>query len=118
MYSGKGVFAKSFYREGLVPRFNKRCKMEEFFYPSADGQSRIHAVFWRPPGEALGVLQIIHGMSEYAERYSPFAEFMNSAGIAVCAEDHLGHGKTAANPGRLGFFDAAHDYKTVLSEKR
>ncbi len=92
--------------------------MEEFYYPSADGKSEIHAVLWLPDGEVSGVLQIIHGMSEYAERYSRFAGYMNSRGIAVCAEDHLGHGKTAKRPEELGKFDDKRDYKTVLSDIR
>lgn len=92
--------------------------MEEFYYPSADGKSQIHSIIWRPEGEALGVIQIIHGMSEYAERYSPFAAFMNAQGFVVCGEDHLGHGKTAEKPENLGRFDDDGNYKTVLSDIR
>lgn len=92
--------------------------MEEFYYPSADGKSKIHALVWRPEGKAAGVLQIVHGMSEYAARYSPFAEFLTANGFAVCAEDHLGHGKTAESRKELGRFDDKRDYKTVLSDIR
>ena len=76
--------------------------MEEIFYPSADGSHKVHACIWRPRGEVVAVLQIIHGMEEYAARYAPFAEQAAARGILVCAEDHLGHGKTAN--GDLGHF--------------
>lgn len=92
--------------------------MENIFYMSKDGKNRIHACVWRPEGEIRGVLQIIHGMSEYAERYAPFAQFLNAAGIAVCAEDHLGHGQSAAEADALGRFDDNHDFNTVLSDIR
>ena len=68
--------------------------MNEIFYPSHDNKTTIHACVWRPEGEVKGVVQIIHGMCEYAERYTPFAEFLNDSGYLVVAEDHLGHGKS------------------------
>ena len=65
----------------------------EFYFPSSDGSSRIHAVEWTPEsGEIIGVLQIAHGVAEYGMRYAPFAEFMTEHGFAVVANDHLGHG--------------------------
>lgn len=92
--------------------------MKEFYYPSADGKNKIHAVISRPEGKARGVLQIIHGMSEYAERYEPFMEFMSGNGFVVCAEDHLGHGKTAPTANLLGRFDDKRDINTVISDVR
>ena len=69
--------------------------MEDLFYPSADGRHTVHACIWRPDGAVKGVLQIIHGMEEYAARYAPFAEEAARRGFLVCAEDHLGYGGTA-----------------------
>lgn len=92
--------------------------MEDIFYPSADGVNTIHACVWQPDGEIKGVVQIIHGMAEYAERYAPFAEFLCKHGYLVCAEDHLGHGKSVKSADDFGYFNAAHDYKTVLADIR
>ena len=62
----------------------------EFYFPSSDGSSRIHAAEWTPEsGEIIGVLQIAHGVAEYGMRYAPFAEFMTEHGFAVVANDHL-----------------------------
>ena len=70
------------------------CK--EFYFPSSDGRTNIHAVEWTPEGAPVGVYQIAHGVSEYALRYAPFAEFLCSKGFAVAANDHIGHGLSVA----------------------
>jgi alpha-beta hydrolase superfamily lysophospholipase len=61
------------------------------------------------------IVQIAHGMSEYSARYEAFAQFLNSNGIAVFAEDHRGHGKTAGSIGRVGHV-ADEDGMTKIME--
>ena len=86
----------------------------EFCYASRDGQSQIHAVRWIPEGEVKAVLQIVHGMSEYIDRYEVFAEYMTSQGILVTGEDHLGHGKTITECGSLQGYFCKQDPATVI----
>jgi len=58
-----------------------------------------------PEAPPKAVLQISHGMCEYAGRYAPFAAFMARQGYAVCMHDHLGHGETSSLPGGVdGYF--------------
>ena len=92
--------------------------MNEIFYPSHDGKTTIHACIWRPEGEIKGVVQIIHGMCEYAERYKPFAEFLAAEGYAVCAEDHLGHGKSITGESELGYFNSQRSTKIIIDDIR
>lgn len=92
--------------------------MEHLYYLSKDGKTNIHAVKWLPDGEPKGVVQIIHGMCEYAERYAPFAEYLASNGYIVCAEDHAGHGKSASAPEDLGWFNEEHNLDTVIEDIR
>ena len=68
---------------------------EEFYFDSRDGESKIHAVRYRPedPGKIRCVLQVVHGMAEYAERYEEFAAFLVERGFVVTGDDHLGHGQ-------------------------
>jgi alpha-beta hydrolase superfamily lysophospholipase len=40
------------------------------------------------------VLQLAHGLGEYAARYEYFAQSLVAAGYAVYADDHRGHGQT------------------------
>ena len=74
-------------------------RTETLTYPSADGCSTVRALVWVPAssGSAAprGVVQLVHGMSEHVERYAPFAEALCAAGYLVCANDHVGHGRTA-----------------------
>jgi len=70
---------------------------EEFYFESYCGTNKIHAVKWVPDGEPRCILQIVHGMCEYVERYEEFAEFLVSHNIIVVGEDHLGHGKSMGN---------------------
>lgn len=77
---------------------------EEFFYPSSDGHHQIHALLWTPPGAVRGVVQIAHGMCEYAGRYEPLARFLTGRGFAVSGNDHLGHGQSVAGREEYGYF--------------
>ena len=43
-------------------------------YPSSDGKTQIHAIIWEPEDAPKAVLQICHGMVDYADRYDDFAQ--------------------------------------------
>lgn len=88
---------------------------EEFYYDSRDGVSKLHAVRYTPDGDEdiRCVVQIVHGMSEYVERYEEFAEYLTSKGIVVTGEDHMGHGKSVGKDGKFGYF-CEQDPATVL----
>ena len=77
---------------------------KDIYYPSSDGQTRIHAIIWKPDGDPKGIVQIIHGMTEYIGRYDEFARFLADNGFLVCGEDHLGHGESVISDEYHGFF--------------
>ena len=83
---------------------------EELSFASADGASTIHARIWWPADPAArtaprGVVQLVHGMSEHVGRYDAFARFLAERGFVVAADDHIGHGASAA-PERRGVLPA------------
>ena len=83
------------------------AKKTVYTLASADGVSTLHAVRWLPEtGKVKAVLQIVHGMVEYIERYTPFAEFLASLGWAVFGHDHIGHGESVRGPEELGIMHA------------
>ena len=88
----------------------------EFTYPSADGKTDIHAVAWRPDGDARAVLQISHGVSEYILRYEPFAAYMTDQGIAVVGNDHLGHGQSIHPKGEKMYFGPKGSWDWVVND--
>lgn len=89
-------------------------KKEEFYFDSRDNHTKIHAVRYTPErDEALGVVQIVHGMAEYVERYEEFAAFLTDKGFVVTGEDHLGHGRSVPEGGTYGYF-CEQDPATVV----
>lgn len=75
----------------------------DFWYDSK-GAGKIHGCRWTPEGDVKAVVQIVHGIAEFVERYEEFAQFLNRHGILVVAEDHMGHGKSINGEGIQGYF--------------
>lgn len=77
---------------------------EEFYMDSTDGIHMIHGYRWYDPEiKWRGILQMVHGMLEYIERYHEMAEYMASAGYFVVGHDHLGHGDSVKDRSELGY---------------
>ena len=53
----------------------------------------IHYYVWAA-AEPRAVVQLLHGVGEYATRYDRFARALAEAGYTVYADDHRGHGAT------------------------
>lgn len=73
-------------------------------YFDSCGAGQIHYCKWTPEGEIRGIVQIVHGIAEFVERYDDFANFLNSQGYLVVAEDHMGHGQSIGEDGVRGYF--------------
>lgn len=90
-------------------------------YASYDDTSTIRALLWEPDHEAApsgprGLVQLVHGMSEHVERYAGFAEYLCGRGFAVCANDHIGHGKTVASADDLGHMPLEKGEEVLLHD--
>ncbi len=89
-------------------------RKEEFYFPSRDNQTKIHAVRWIPETvKPCCIVQIVHGMAEYVERYEELAAFLTEHHVLVTGEDHLGHGKSVQEDKDLGYF-CEQDPATVV----
>lgn len=73
-------------------------------YFDSNGAGKIHYCKWMPEGQPKAVLQIIHGIAEFVERYDEFANYLTSLGYAVVAEDHMGHGQSINQDAVRGYF--------------
>ena len=78
--------------------------MRTDFYFDSVGGGKIHGCRWTPDGEIKAIVQFLHGIAEYVERYDDFANFLNQQGILVVAEDHMGHGKSICDATPIGCF--------------
>ncbi len=75
----------------------------DFWYDSK-GAGKIHGCRWTPEGDPKAIVQIIHGIAEFVERYDEFADYLTRHGFLVVAEDHMGHGKSINGDGIQGYF--------------
>ena len=72
-------------------------KTEQFYFSGYENRE-LPAYLWLPEQEITGVLQLTHGMTEYAGRYTALAECLTAAGIAVAGFDLRGHGRNSGDP--------------------
>lgn len=78
-------------------------KYENYFLSEADAL-RISTLTVVPEQEPYrGVVQLVHGMSEFKERYLPFMEFLAQKGFVSVIHDHRGHGKSVRSRADLGY---------------
>jgi len=71
---------------------------------------------WLPANKNFhAILHIFHGMAEHSERYTRFAHYLNTQGIAVYAQDHRGHGLTASDDD-LGWFAERDGWNQVVED--
>ena len=89
---------------------------QDFYFPSADGQTSIHASEWIPESPVRAVLQISHGMVEYIGRYDRFARYLNEHGIYVVGNDHLGHGASVVSDDKHGYFKHPDGNECVIAD--
>ncbi|HEU4413630.1 MAG TPA: alpha/beta fold hydrolase, partial [Candidatus Angelobacter sp.] len=74
-----------------------------FTLATADGID-LFVYRWLPVEQPKAVVQIAHGLAEHAGRYARLADALTTAGFAVYANDHRGHGRTAKSEQELGIF--------------
>lgn len=96
--------------------------MRQVLFYRSRGGGLICGYRWKPEGEIKAIVQIVHGVAEYAARYAPFAEYLNSQGILVVAEDHMGHGESICEDAPQGYwsswFDGVDDTNQLLQDTR
>ncbi len=73
--------------------------MKTFYLSGYDGYN-IFCSLWDDVDTPRGVVQLLHGMSEYAGHYDEFARYLNSRGYIVFADDHRAHGRTESDKNR------------------
>ena len=93
---------------------------KDFYFNSSTGKNKIHARMCVPDAEPRAIVQIIHGIAEYIDRYDEFMSFLADNGIIAVGTDHLGHGKSIESEEQTGFFayDNGWDYVVRDEEGR
>lgn len=88
-----------------------------FEFIAGDGQALVVHHF-RPDGDApvKAVVHVVHGLAEHAARYAPVADVLTAEGWTVIAQDHRGHGLTAASDDDLGYFAPRDGWNRVVRD--
>ncbi|RMA58697.1 alpha/beta hydrolase [Ulvibacter antarcticus] len=63
-----------------------------------------------------GVVQISHGIGEYAGRYDSIAHKLQNVGYEVYANDHRAHGKTAEIKRLFGYYEGSDYFVDVVED--
>jgi len=92
-------------------------KKEDIYFPSYKTGEKMHGIIWNIENPKA-ILQIVHGMQEYIDRYDEFATYMADKGILVCGEDHMGHGMSVADGGTYGYFCEENPEEELVENTR
>ena len=91
-------------------------KRQNFTLNSHDHITKLHGMMWKPEKEVRAVVQLVHGMIEYVERYDAFASWLAERGIFVIGHDHLGHGDSVVCRDDWGFFEEENGNRVLLED--
>lgn len=93
--------------------------IREISFASCNGRDTVKGWAYTPIQKPRAVVQLVHGFGEHSRRYLHMIGTMQEAGFAVYADDHIAHGKTAADgdtwgdPGEGGFMSYIEDEHTL-----
>ena len=83
---------------------------------SSDNIHNLAGVVYLPEGEAKGMFQVVHGMTEHIERYDRFMSDMASNGWICFGYDNLGHGHTANDDSELGYIAEKNGWELLAKD--
>lgn len=82
---------------------------------SSDKTNTLSGVLYIPRGNILGIFHLVHGMTEYIDRYKPLFSTLASAGYLCAGFDNLGHGNTAREED-LGFIASKNGWNYMVDD--
>lgn len=91
-------------------------KKSELFFPSKDKKTNIHMVIWEPDNEVLGVIEVVHGVTEHIMRYEEMAYYFTNRNVAVVGIDLLGHGLSTNNGNKVMYFGKKGSWDYVVDD--
>lgn len=91
-------------------------EIKEMTVQSTDNIHTLVGRIYIPEDEVKGVLHIVHGMTEYIERYDHLMSALAENGYVAFGFDNLGHGKTAKDDSELGFIAGKNGWKYLVND--
>jgi alpha-beta hydrolase superfamily lysophospholipase len=91
--------------------------IRELDFASYNGRDKVQAWIYTPIRKPRAIVQVVHGLGEHSRRYLHLILKLNEAGFVVSADDHVGHGKTAAVSDTWGDYGGKGYITTTGDEK-
>jgi len=92
--------------------------MTESTFLSSDGRTNLYYREYLPENDAVGIVQLVHGIAEHIARYDDFASFLADNGYIVVGHDQLGHGKSITDSEHTGFFSEEKGWEKAVQDIR
>ncbi len=92
------------------------ARMSESTFLSSDGKTNLYYREYLPDGEAVGIVQLVHGIAEHIQRYDAFSTFLADNGYIVVAHDQLGHGRSVTDAESMGFFSVKDGWNKAVED--
>lgn len=87
-----------------------------FNFKSSDNKTTIQAAVWKAESKPIGVIQLVHGITEYMGRYDKVAQYFTSKGYVVCGIDIIGHGHSLQNGSRKAYLGKKGSWEYVIKD--
>ncbi|MDR2631159.1 MAG: lysophospholipase [Spirochaetaceae bacterium] len=91
--------------------------IHELDFRSFNEKDTIKAWIYTPIKKPRAIVQVVHGLGEHSRRYLHLILRLNEEGFVVSADDHVGHGKTAADSDTWGNF-GIKGYETTREDEK
>ena len=90
--------------------------IREIYIPSSDGIHSLRTKIYEPDIKPVGILQIVHGMTEHIDRYDAFMTDMAKQGFVTFGADNLGHKKSVRDDSELGFIASKNGWELLCRD--
>ena len=91
-------------------------RIDELRVPSSDGVHTLVGNVYLPEGEARGIFQVVHGMTEHIGRYDRFMREAAQRGYICFGFDNLGHGRSVNDDSEHGYIARRGGWRLLLQD--
>lgn len=94
-------------------------KDKYFTLPASADNIRLAVAIYEPDNlaDAVGIIQIVHGMVEHKARYYSLMEWLTTKGFICVIHDHRGHGESANDSIELGYMGRG-GWKALIADTK
>lgn len=89
---------------------------EELFFLSSDKETNIHMIISKPKQEPIGIIEMVHGITEHIMKYDEFMDYFTNEGYIVTGIDLIGHGMSTNNGTKRLYFGGEGSWNYLIED--